>query len=26
MIIPITYKLAGSMYGVGMKISKKKEV
>ena len=26
LIIPITYKLAGSMYGVGMKINKKREV
>jgi accessory gene regulator B len=26
LILPITYKLAGSMYGVGMKINKKREV
>lgn len=26
LILPVTYKLAGSMYGVGLKISKKKEV
>jgi accessory gene regulator B len=26
LILPVTYRLAGSMYGVGMNISKKKEV
>ena len=26
LILPVTYKLAGSMYGVGIKISKKREV
>jgi accessory gene regulator B len=26
LILPVTYKLAGSMYGVGMKINKKREV
>ena len=26
LILPLTYKLAGSMYGVGMKINKKREV
>lgn len=26
LILPVTYKLAGSMYGVGMNINKKKEV
>jgi accessory gene regulator protein AgrB len=26
LILPVTYKLAGSMYGTGLKISNKREV